>query len=74
MIGLGLTGVAHDERRAERAGRLRSSDSGDPLQEPLATTPASHPPEMARRGVLEREVEVGHPGRQDGLDEPLGEA
>ena len=45
----------------------------DPLEEAVALAPAAHALEQGPRHVLEGEVEVGHAGRQYGLDQGVVE-
>ena len=73
VVGLGLAGVADDEAGPEGGVGLGPADGGDPLQELLAAPPAPHPAQQPSRDVLQRQVEVGHPGGDDGVDQLAGE-
>ena len=42
VIGLGLAGIAEDERRPEGGQRIGGTDGRDPLQEPIGVTPSPH--------------------------------
>ena len=74
VVALGLAGVAEDERGPEGGIGIGGPDVGDAAQEALAVAPAAHAGEQRARHVLEREVEVGHTGVQDRLDQLVGEA
>jgi hypothetical protein len=67
VIGLGLTGVADDERRAECGGGLGGADGGDALEEAVPLAPTAHALEQWARHVLQGEIEVRDAGGQHGL-------
>ncbi len=73
MVLLGLPGIADQKVGAEHRGRLGRANTLDPLEEGIAVAPAAHAAQHRTRGVLQRQVEVGHAGRQHGLDEGLGQ-
>ena len=73
VIGLGLARIADDERRSECGRRFGCPDRPDPIEEPLAVTPPAHALEQRSRNVLQREVEVGHAGGENGLDQRVVE-
>ena len=62
----------NEERKV--ASGVGGPDVGDAAQEALAVAPAAHAGEQRAGHVLEREVEVGHAGVQDGLDQLVGQA
>ena len=71
LVVLGLAGVAEDERGAKRGVGFGRANRRDALEEPLPVAPAAHRAQQRPRGVLQREVEVGHARREDRLDESL---
>ena len=73
VVLLGLARVAEDEGGAEGGVGIGGSDVGDAAQEALAVAPAAHAGEQRAGHVLQREVEVGHAGREDGLDQLVGQ-
>ena len=56
------------------ASGVGGPDVGDAAQEALAVAPAAHAGEQRARHVLQREVEVGHAGLEDRLDQLVGQA
>jgi len=73
VVVLGLTRVADDEVGPEgRIGRGRP-DGVDARQEAVPVAPAAHPTQQGHRHVLQGEVEVGHAGVEDRLDQVVGE-
>ena len=73
MIGFGLAGIADDEVRSERGARFAAADVGHARREALAIAPSTHAAQQRRRHVLQRQIEVGHARRTDGIDERVGE-
>ena len=73
MVRLGLARVADDERGPEGGGGFRLADGADALEEPVAFPPPAHPLDQRPGDVLQREVEVGHPGGEDGVDQGVVE-
>ncbi len=61
----------NDERNAASGKRVRIVV--DASQEPIAVAPPPHAPQQGLRHVLQREVEVGHAGVADDVDQVVGE-
>ena len=59
------------ERNA--ASGALAPDGFDAGEEPVAVAPTAHAAQQWLGDVLQREVEVGHAGGEDGIDEPVGE-
>ena len=66
-------GIAEDEGRAEGGVGLGGPDVRDAAQEAVAIAPTPHAGEEGPRHVLQREVEVRHPGGEDGVDQLVGQ-
>ena len=73
VVALGLARVADDEVRPEGGVGPAGPDVVDAAGEALAVAPAAHPPQQRAGDVLERQVEVGHAGGADGVDQPVGQ-
>ena len=73
MVLLGLARVAEDERGPQGGLGSGGADGVDALEEPGRVTPTPHALDQWTRHVLQRQVEVGHAGRHDGLDERVVE-
>ena len=71
VVGLGFPGVADDERRPEGGGRLGRPDRRHSVEESVTVAPPAHALQQRARNMLQREVEVGNPGGQDGIDQPV---
>ena len=74
VVGLGLARIADDERGPEGGRGLGPADVADAVQEALALPPSTHALEQGTGHVLQRQVEVGHAGGQDGLDQRIVQA
>ena len=74
VVALGLAGVTEDEGGTEGGVGRGGADVADAAHEALAVAPTPHAGEERARHVLEREVEVGDAGIEDGADQLVGEA
>ncbi len=64
-LRLGLTGIAHDESRAQGDVGADVAPFGDPVQGALGCGRTGHAFQRVRMAVLERDVEIGQ-------DQPIG--